>query len=241
MSTTRKMIFTLGTGRSGTCWVGRILGQHPEVRSFVEPKPVFDWVTHVAVNSRDEDQYLPKIFMEYERLYEHSTPLHFADKSHPAIWIAERLAERFPNSYFLGVTREVAPTVASMMSHAGVRRWCEEWEKYAIPNRFLGITHDNVLWYRQASIIERCTARWLSHNRELTRLQDRLKERFHLLKYEQLITETDVTISKLRRSLGLEQEFPTISPSSDSLTKWRLQLADEDVSTIESAIVTLSA
>lgn len=236
MNSAKKMIFVIGTGRSGTCWVGDILGKHPQIRSFVEPQPVFRWVTQVAHSPAHEAELLPKITAEYQALAESCGPLHFADKTHPGIWIAEHLATSFPNSYFIGVTREVAPTVASMLKHPGVRRWCERWDNYPCPNRFLGLTDENLDWYRQASLLERSVARWFSHTRELARLSSVLEERFLLVSYEQLVRAPANSLSQWREFLGLEQDFPSVQPSEESLDKWKTQLSNEDLEKIAAAL-----
>jgi hypothetical protein len=236
MSGNRKKIFVLGTGRSGTCWVGDILGQHPEVRSYVEPRPLFDWVTQAAVCASDEQELLPRIFAEYQRLYDGASPSHLADKSHPCIWFAEKLAEQFSDAYFIGVVRDVEPTVASMLKHPGVRRWCEQWDRYETPNRFLGITERNLDWYRQATILQRCVARWYAHHTELTRLEHVLSPRFILIKYETLVVEPGATLARLQNFLDLSGEFPAIVPDAKSLTKWEADLAPEDVAEIRAAV-----
>jgi hypothetical protein len=236
----RRKIFVLGTGRSGTCWLGDVLGQHPAIHSYVETRPLFDWVTQAAVNTRIEQELLPRIFDEYDRLFHDASPLHMADKSHPCIWIAERLAERFPDAYFIGVTRDVEPTVASMLKHAGVRRWCEEWYQYEVPNRFLGITERNFDWYRGATILERCVARWCAHQSELNRLQHALTTRFLLVKYETLVTDTRAALANLQEFLSLNRNFPAITPQTCSLTKWKAELTSKDVAAIQVAISDLS-
>lgn len=241
MSVDRKKIFVLGTGRSGTCWMGDVLGQHPEVRSYVETRPIFDWVTQAAISTQDEQELLPRIFAEYQRLYEEASPRHFADKSHPCIWFAEKLAEQFPDACFVGVTRDVEPTVASMLKHSGVRRWCEEWSRYEVPNRFLGITEGNLNWYRSATILERCVARWYAHRNELARLQQVLSTRFILIKYESLVLHTHKTLLGLKNFLDLKSEFPAIVTVTSSLTKWETDLAPGDKAAIRSAIEFLSS
>lgn len=232
----RKMLFVLGTGRSGTCWVGDILAQHPEITGYVEPQPLFSWITLAAIQADAEEILLPQIFNEYGNLWDKAWPTHLSDKSHPAIWIAEKLAARFPNSYFIGVMREPAPTIASMLLHPGVRRWCEEWQKYPVPNRFLGISEDNVDWYRQASLVERCALRWLAHQRELERLEGVLGDRFKLVRYEELVTDTNSVLQSLQNFIGLEHGFADPSPRIETLTKWHSQLTSHDLERIQSVV-----
>lgn len=236
MNPYRKKLLVLGTGRSGTCWVGSILAQHPEIKGYVEPQPLFSWITQAAIHEADEEALMPKIFGEYERLWREASPQHLSDKSHPAIWIAEKLAAHFSDCSFIGVVRDAAPTIASMLLHPGVRRWCEEWHKYPIPNRFLGITEENIRWYRQASIVERCALRWLAHHRELARLESILGDRFTLVRYEDLVSNAAKVLQSLQSFIGLECQFAAPSPEVDTLTKWRTQLTSEDVKKIQSVI-----
>jgi hypothetical protein len=213
--------------------MGDLLGQHPQIRSFVEPRPLFDLVTRAAIDESFGRQSLPRILAEYDRLFELSAPLHCADKSHPALWIAEALAAHFPNARFIGMSRDAAPTVASMLRHSGVRRWCEEWMKYPSPNRFLGITRENADWYSSASLIQRCVARWWSHHHELSRLQSVLGDRMVLLNYEDLVSSPDQTLARVKRLIGLDEPFPAASPRRESLSKWKSQLSSAEVIAIQ--------
>jgi hypothetical protein len=237
---TRRRIFIVGTGRSGTCWFGDLLGTHQLIRSFVEPRPVFDLVTSMAVDPEREAELLEPMFREYDRLFCLAHPFHFADKTHPALWIANHLKKRYDDSVFIALHREVEPTVASMLQHNGVRRWCEEWERYPAPNRFLGITMANREWYRDASVLERCVARWWSHQNEIARLESLLGERMLTVKYEWLVTDTRATLEAVREFLGLREHFPDAQSHSQTLDKWKDYLNHEDVDRIHRALKTLS-
>jgi hypothetical protein len=240
MNDTQKHIFVLGTGRSGTCWMGEILGSHPQIRGFVEPRPVFELVTQVAVDPAREERLLDRIFDEYRRLFELAKPFHFADKTHPVLWLAEKVATQFPNSSFVAMRRAVEPTVASMLRHSGVRRWCEQWESYPAPNRFLGISYENLEWYRNASLEQRCAARWYSHRNEIRRLAPVLGDRLLTVDYEDLVSRCDENLEKVRQFLELSEDFPALATRTGSLNKWKSQLSTKDVSGIESAVAYLA-
>jgi hypothetical protein len=239
---TRKLIFVVGTGRSGTNWMGGILGTHPGIRSFVEVRPVFDLVTAAAVGTGEREELLPDIFDEYDRLYEQASPLHFADKTHPALWIAEEIRARYGGrSVFIGMVRDVHPTVASMLEHQGVRRWCEEWEKYPVPNPFLGITEENLSWYRSASLSQRCVARWASHRQEIERLEKTMNGGLLPIRYEDLVLHPQSTLERLRVFLELDLAFPPARPRHESLDAWASRLPERDRRDIEAAAATISA
>jgi hypothetical protein len=127
-----------------------------------------------------------------------------------------------------------------MLQHNGVRRWCEEWERYPVPNRFLGITVANMEWYRDASVLERCVARWWSHQNEIARLESLLGERLLTVKYERLVTDTRATLEAVREFLGLREHFPDSTSHSQPLDKWKDYLTPEDIDRIHGALVTLS-
>ena len=236
----RRRIFIIGTGRSGTCWFGDLLGTHPSIRSFVEPRPVFDMVTSMAVDPDREAELLEPALREYDRLFCRAHPFHFADKTHPALWIAGHLKHHYDDSVFIALRRNVEPTVASMLQHNGVRRWCEEWETYPVPNRFLGITAANVEWYRSASVLERCVARWWSHENEIDRRVRDLGERILTVQYERLVEDPQATLEVVREFLGLREKFPDAKPQAKSLDKWKDYLTREDVDQIHRALTILS-
>jgi hypothetical protein len=236
----RRRIFIIGTGRSGTCWFGDLLGTHPSIRSFVEPRPVFDMVTSMAVDPDQEAELLEPALREYDRLFCRAYPFHLADKTHPALWIAGHLKEHYDDSVFIALRRNVEPTVASMLQHKGVRRWCEEWERYPVPNRFLGISAANLEWYRDASVLERCVARWWSHENEIDRLASVLGKRLFTVKYERLVTEPRATLGAVREFLELHEHFPDAQAQAQSLDKWKDYLTGQDVDRIHGALKTLS-
>jgi hypothetical protein len=191
--------------------MGDLLGTHPAIRSFVEPRPVFDLVTSLAIDPRQDESVWDRIFCEYDRLFALAQPWHFADKTHPLLWIAEKVAGRYDDGLWIAMLRDVEPTVASMLRHRGVRRWCEQWEQYPVPNRFLGITEANRRWYRDASLLERCVARWWAHRNEIVRLTPVLGHR-----------------------------MLTVTYSAESLLKWKNDLSDDDVALIHDTLTFLA-
>ena len=82
-------IFVLGTGRSGTHWLGNIMAAHPSIAATVEKPPAFTWVVELAMQPGKMDRLFPKLVRRYR--YEHVDiePRHFLDKSHPSLWIAD--------------------------------------------------------------------------------------------------------------------------------------------------------
>lgn len=183
-------IFVLGTGRSGTHWVAWILEPHPELKTLIEKPPIFQWVTEMAINPMAEILLFPRLTHRYRLEAASAGSRRLLDKSHPNIWLAEALAEAFPNAQFLGVLRDVFGTVASSLRHDGVRYWAENWEEYPVPNRFLGVTEEGSEAYAKMSLAARCAVRWRAHLHRLDELEAKLGDRMIRLRYHELQTNT---------------------------------------------------
>ena len=197
-------------------------------------------VTSMAVDPQREAELLEPAMQEYDRLFCRAHPFHFADKTHPALWIASHLKEHYADSVFIALRRDVEPTVASMLQHAGVRRWCEEWDRYPVPNRFLGITAANREWYRDASVLERCVARWWSHENEIDRLVNLLGDCMFTVMYERLVSDPHATLEQVREFLELPEPFPDAKSQAESLEKWKDYLTSKDVDRIQITLKRLS-
>ena len=64
---TFKPIFVIGTGRSGTHWIGYSIAEHPEIHATIEAEPMFQWSTTMALNPQSEQQLLPKLIKIYKQ------------------------------------------------------------------------------------------------------------------------------------------------------------------------------
>lgn len=221
-------IFIVGCGRSGTHWLGHTLASHPRIHVEMETPPVFGWVTRMALDPRLERRLFPHLVERYRAGHALVQPRHYADKSHPNLWLAERLAAALPEARFIAVRRAVEPTVASMLQHAGTRAWVERWERHPIPNRFLGISADRVEAYRALSLAARCAVRVLAHGREIERLRPRLGARLLVVEYESLLRDPAAVARELQAFLALESPPQPPPPLADRADRWQSLLRAED-------------
>lgn len=234
-------VFIMGTGRSGTHWLGEILASHPEVQANIEQPPIFEWVTEMAVSPDSESLLFPRATALYATLSYFAAPRIFVDKSHPSIWIAEKLQQSFPSGKFLGIIRDVYPTVASMLQHNEVRYWVENWKKFPVPNRFLGVTTENCAKYEILPTPAKCAVRWLAHKNQLERLQKNLGSQMLFLRYEDMQGDLASSLFLLEKFLGLKTGFSAQRIKSESMDKWKKVLSSEDVASIDSALREFSA
>ena len=57
----QKAIFVIGTGRSGTHWLGYILQGHSNVKATIEDRQIFKIVTDMALDQGKKGSYFPKL------------------------------------------------------------------------------------------------------------------------------------------------------------------------------------
>ncbi|MFC1719230.1 sulfotransferase [Candidatus Poribacteria bacterium] len=223
----RKLAFVIGCGRSGTHLVGYILRSYPEMRVTIEKTPIFDWVTAMALNPARKATLFPRLVRQYQLLRSLASPRHYADKSHPNIWLAEDLAAAFPQALFIGIQREPFATVASMLRHGGILDWHRRRGEFPVPNDFLGINTEDIEQYEQLSSPTKCALRWKSHAKKMEDLKSVLKRRLHVIGYEDLVRDSQSEIQKLVDFLGLSMPTKLPEIKTESLDRWRLELSDE--------------
>lgn len=234
-------VFVVGSGRSGTHWLGYVLDAFPATHVTVEKEPIFPLVVEIAQRPELEPFAFPKLARLYRAEHRAVLPKHYVDKSHPNLWLAERLNGEFPEARFVAIWRTLEGTVASMMKHDGVRHWVEVWDRTRRPNRFLGITEDLIPAYRRMSLPARCAVRVIAHAREIERLTGVLGRKLHVVRYEDLHSRPEMEVQRLAEFLGLSDPPDIPMPNTDSRHKWRNQLSDADRSDIRDVAARLGA
>jgi hypothetical protein len=229
-------VFIIGTGRSGTHLLAEVLAGDPGYAVLVEKQPLFRWSTAMALDSGAEatyfDRWVRRLCLEQCA----AAPRTIVEKSHPNIWITERLATALPNSLFLVTRRKPHPTIASMVQHGGFLYSDSRWRSFPLPNRLLGIDQDQSLHYSFLSPVEQLALRWISNERQRARLQPVLGPRMFEVDYETLLTDPGPSIDRLAAFLG--SAGPLVPPSIDSapLNKWQGVLSGEQIAAIDAML-----
>lgn len=231
-----RILFILGTGRSGTHWLAHTLESHPELQVLIEKPPIFQWSTEMALNPAQESTLLPKLVRRYRWEYIKAAPRHLVDKSHPNIWIAEKLADAFPHALFIGIEREVYGTVASMLKHDDVLAWQRRWREFPLPNRFLGIDGPYLTEYPSLPEPARCALRWLAHKRRMDGLRKILGSKMLVVNYEALMEDTPWVLAGLEKFMGLRAPLPHPPIHYESRDKWQTQLSPDDIRQIDQIV-----
>lgn len=228
-------VFVIGTGRSGTHWLGYSLADHPEVRATIEVAPIFMWSTRMALDPTLECRLFPLLVLAYRWQLFRSKPRLYVDKTHPNIWHAEKLKRAFPEAQFVAIERNPYATVASMMVHRRVSAWQKRWREFPLPNRFLGITEEIAQHYDEMPIASQCALRWLAHRRRMDELQTVLGADLLRISYEDFARSPAQTVAMLQKFLRLEQPIPVPDVKAASMDKWRTQLDADQIRQIQDA------
>lgn len=181
---TVRPVFVIGTGRSGTHWLGYTLAKHPEIFATIEKPPMFRWATRMAMDPSLECKLFNRLVWAYRIQLLRAAPLLYVDKTHPNIWLAERLKASFSNALFIGIERNPYATVASMMRHQSVAAWHRTWKQFPIPNRFLGITREIANRYDTIPLAAQCAMRWVAHRERVRELRVSLGTDLFVISYE---------------------------------------------------------
>ena len=231
-----RKVFVIGTGRSGTHWLGYIIGAHPDIAATVEKPPIFPWVTQMALRPDTVNQLYPRLVRRYR--YEHAAvlPKHYLDKSHPNIWLAELLAESFPEALFVGIKRDVFGTVNSMLQHDGVLAWIRQWRDYPLPSQFLGVSLASATAYDTLALEAKCAIRWKAHVMQLDYLKGALGNRLMILEYDRLQVDIGTELSRISSFLALKTSVPTPHIETRSLDKWQDELSEQQKRNISDAV-----
>lgn len=235
VSTTRP-VFVIGTGRSGTHWLGYSLRDHSEIRATIEVQPMFGWSTRMAIDPALEKQLFGRLVLAYKWQLLKSAPRLYLDKTHPNIWIAEKLKETFPRSLFVGIERNPYATVASMIKHCGVSAWHKRWREFPVPNRFLGITPELADKYDDIPFASQCAIRWVAHHNRMNTLRNTLGDDLMVISHESFVHNTERIIFELQQFLMLHEPIPIPVVKTDSLGKWKNQLSDEEIKQIQNIV-----
>lgn len=225
-------IFIVGTGRSGTHFLTQCLLTNSKITDLTGGKEnlfVFREVVRAALYGGELREGLAKKLIErYRFLMRVAAPKSLLDQSHPNLWLAEQISSGIPSSRFIAIVRDPLSVAYSTLHHAGVLKRLVNWEKYPIPNDFLGIDLDNVDEYRRMSLMQRSALRWAAHIRQMNKVEQSLAAKVHFVRYEDLCLAGEGELKQLADFLEEDSaKFSVPDIKMESLSKKR-QLNEND-------------
>lgn len=209
-------VFIVGTGRSGTHFLCRSLISIAGLSDYyggVESPHLF-W--DIALKTYQGQRLTKTHFEYYKTLMKLVYPRLLVDQTHPNLWHAEELLNAFPSAKFLALSRNVYSVVNSMLSHKGTSSWIDH-EKDFRPNKFLGITTDNRITYKNNySRIQKFTCRWLSHEKEIERITSKFPLNVMRVKYENLVLDMKEELRRICSFLDTSLEYSALPQANQS-------------------------
>lgn len=213
-----KMLFIGGMGRSGTHYLGRIIGEHPQVRLRLEAKFTFWSITnHVAYNKKTNAVrfWLAAIFL---KVLSSTSPRIVCEKTHPVIWVKSKLDRIFPKAKWICVRRDPYQSIASMKEHRGVQKWYHRIPLNEI-NPFLGITKENKSRFQALSLAEKGAYKWIAHMEQMKRIQYDSPKRVMTVEFDNLVMDQKETLAAVFNFLHLDPILPNERGDQSSLAK----------------------
>lgn len=233
----KKIVFVIGTGRSGTHLIGRTIGSSPKVDAHIESTDFFKKFTHLAVNYENSNTSgeFHKLLESYQKFLNKSSKKIILEKTHPNIWFAESIQNAMENAYFIGIKRDPYATVSSMLKHKGVLQWYEALDQTK-PNKSLGITAQNKAIFKDLPLESKCALRWKSHTEELIRLKSLLGDRYLLIDYESFYEPNLTFLDEFNTMIHEDLEFEVEPLKPDSLEKWKKSLSSQQIENIKKTL-----
>jgi len=232
---TKNIIFVAGTGRSGTHLIGRTVASHPLIKGRIEDSYTFPLLTRVATtqdfNNDIVNFVLKKVLFYRLKKINVNKDFHILEKSHPSLWLAKEILNRIPNAKFIGVYRDVEPTVNSMLNHDGVLNWYNKLPQNK-PNKFLGITEENKVEFNNFSLEKKCALRWASHMKQLQAIKNKYPNNILCVDYDNFIANPSIWLHKLSLFLNVENSFNPEKINLNSKDKWKNKLTQRQLNEI---------
>lgn len=245
----RAPIFVIGADRSGTTFLGDCLAAVPQISYHHEPEAIKAAARHVYENEwsyRRARLFFRTVYGWLMRVH-FDGHLRFAEKTPTNSFIVPFLARAFPDSVFIHIVRDGRDATVSHLRQpwllaASLATGRREPGGYRHgPDARFWVEPQRRKEFEATSDVHRCTWSWRRHTESaLSGGRELQAERYHELRYEDLVTEPAAEGQRLLDFLGI-REAGSRAALLDALAKadrrsvgtWRASLGAEELATID--------
>jgi hypothetical protein len=230
-------IFIIGTGRSGTHYVTKVINSFENVYDPFKGEENRIDLRIARARAIKNRQTINPVNIAMHKSYSiiaRSKGMHYLNQTHPNLFFYEHLSRVFPKAKFVAVMRPELQVVASMMAHSGVTREILRSDLHKFPNQFLGDINQGS--YEKLSTIEKFALRVVAHYNAINHISDR--ENVMVVNYEDFFLDYRQSYEGLAKFLGINkfdyQQGPAFK--ADSLGKWKGVISEKDNTEIEDIV-----
>jgi len=243
---TRAPIYIVGTGRSGTTVLGKLLCVHRDVMFLNEPKAIW----HYAIRNEDligsytdaptqvrldTNQATPEAMSKINRVYNAALRLSGArqiiDKYPELIFRTEFVNRLFPDAKFIVIIRDGVDACKSVtqwsnrhkvIAHDGIEDWWGKNDrKWNLLVSQLVEEHQDLVMFKEKLVNtknheDRAAVEWILAMREAKKAL-RNRSKVLSISYEALCKDSEKTIKELLRFCSLQSDSSVIKYSSEVL------------------------
>jgi hypothetical protein len=229
-------IFIVGTGRSGTHFIARLLSGYRNVHDPLKGKEHPKILMEIAVSAIMHKEQSIVVHRYYLDAFGALKGKVFIDQHHPNLFFVDKLSAAFPGAIFLYPRRPIVQVVASMLAHRGVQSRYRFAENHNVPfpNRFLGLESKNEISRLPLHIL--CAKRFAAHEREFAKLKLKYPGRVRGVEYEMLVHDPAETLNATfvpEEQAALGEFVLNESPQSASLSKYKTVLSGQQIDEVE--------
>jgi hypothetical protein len=238
--------FIIGCGRSGTHLLGSILVSNNHFAGTVRDVKsknsrigrIRNLCETVIYYPKKASKHLNSIYSGYTALHNAYKPKNYVDKTHGLIWLAESMASKFEDAFFIGIERASYPLIASYLKKGLMqgKRDRSSWKNYPIPTRPSGITKEISKFYGRLPIESRAALVWLSHKIQMEKLKNKLGKRLHVVNYDNLLNNFVGEVNELSAFIGVNFTYPANKINRKTNQKYKKQFTAKNIENINKII-----
>jgi len=190
------MNFLVGNGRSGTCFIGNSLNNHPQLACAIEDSLVFYPSLLLAMDQdlQNDSRFVRHFKACYDALTARYKGHVYIDKCHQHALNIDFLKKLYPEAKFLHVIRDGRDVVLSMLEHKMIKSFFSE--RFVninshFPSKWYGIeSKEHYLKWREMSLSCKCAMRWVSWVKTASESLRKAKPDNNItIKYEDLLDQ----------------------------------------------------